>query len=203
MSAMAMKHLMRCLTEMHYNLRHLRRHLLSCADVERYTTPAPVIDTDFHGNVSVSARVGRNVLFFTVALFRTGSRILPADYMFIQIFIRQRFQGFIDLHHFITEIVSRKNCRRFHSGKSYQLDKMVLHHIPQSSCSIIETATLFNTQILYCSNFYIIDIITVPQRFEDAVGKTESKNILSCFFTEKMIDTINLVLLKDGSIYFV
>ena len=81
-----MKHLMGRFTEVHYDFRHLGRHLLSCADVERYAAPTPVINTDLHGDVSFSARIGGDVLLFTVALFRTGSGILSADYMFIQIF---------------------------------------------------------------------------------------------------------------------
>ena len=80
---------------------------------------------------------------------------------------------------------------------------MILHHIAQCTCRFIESATLFDTQIFYGCDFYVVDIVTVPERFEDTVGKTESQYILGCFLTEKMVDTVNLMLIENRSIRFI
>ena len=64
-----MKHLMRCLTEMNDDFRYFRRHLFTCTNVERNATPAPVANAQFHGNISIRARIGSHSFFFTVAFF--------------------------------------------------------------------------------------------------------------------------------------
>ena len=52
------------------------------------------------------------------------------------------------------------------------LYQMILHHIPQRTCRFIEPASLLDTQIFYGCNFYVVNIVTIPERFEDTVGKT-------------------------------
>ena len=125
---------------------------------------------------------------------------MSANNMFIQIYIIQWSKRFVDLHHFITEIVCIENSRRFHSRKGHELYQMILHHIPQRTCRFIEPASLLDTQIFYGCNFYVVNIVTIPERFEDAVGKTERKHVLCSFLAKKMVDTVNLVFVEDRSI---
>src|SRR6266404_5615446 len=42
-------------------------------------------------------------------------------------------------------------------------------------------------------DLHMVDMIAVPERLEDAVGKAQLQNILDRFFAEKMIDPIDLV----------
>ena len=123
--------------------------------------------------------------------------------MLIQIFFIQRCQRLIYFHHLITEVIRIEDSRRFHSSKSYKLNQMILYHIPQSSRRFIESATLLDSQILYSGNFYVVDIIPVPERLENTIGKTEGQHILRCLFTEKMVNTVNLMFFENRSINFI
>ena len=203
MAAFAAKHLMRCLTKVHHDLGYFGRHLLSCTYVKRNAVPTPVVDTDFHGNICFGTGVRSNILLFAVSRFRGRCSVLPADDMFFQIFPGQRREGFVHFHHFITEVVGIEHSRRFHCSERHQLDQMILHHIPQSSGSFIESSTLLDTQVFYCGNLYIVDIITVPKRFKDAVSKAESKNILRRFFAQEVVYTVNLLFFEHRRIYAV
>ena len=80
---------------------------------------------------------------------------------------------------------------------------MILHHITQGSCRFVESAALFDTEILNCCDFYVVDIIPVPKGFKDAVGKTESQYVLGSLFTEEVVDTVNLLFVEYRSIDFV
>lgn len=71
-------------------------------------------------------------------------------------------QRLINLHYLIPEIIRIEYRRRLHSRKSYELNQVILHHIPQSPRRLVKTSTLLNTQILYSSNLHIINIITIP-----------------------------------------
>ena len=188
---------------MNDDFRYFRRHLFTCTNVERNATPAPVANAQFHGNISIRARIGSHSFFFTVAFFIAGGCILSTNDMFVQIHFIQRGERFVDLHHFVTEIVGIENSGRFHSRKGYELYQVILHHIAQRTCRFIESAALFDTQIFYGCDFYVVDIVTVPERFEDAVSKTESQYILGCFLTEKMVDTVNLMLIEYRGIRFI
>ena len=47
----------------------------------------------------------------------------------------------------------------------------------------------------------VIDVLPVPQRLEDAVGKTKDQQVLHRLFAEIMIDAINLLSSKtDASV---
>ena len=80
------------------------------------------------------------------------------------------------------------------------MDKVVLYHVAQSACTVLEAATLFDTEILDSGNLYIIDVITILQRFKNAIGKTESKDILCRLFTKEVVNAIDLRLFENGSI---
>lgn len=69
---------------------------------------------------------------------------------------------------------------------------MILYHVAQGTRRFVEPAALLDTEVLDSCNFYVVDIVTIPERFEDTVGKTESQYILGRFLTEKMVDTVNL-----------
>ena len=131
------------------------------------------------------------ILLFTITGLGRRCGILPTDNVLVQVFFCQGREGFIYFYHLVAEIIGIENCRRFHRGKRYQLNEVILYHITQCSGSFIKPSTLFDTQILYCGNLYIVNVITVPQRLEDAIGKTQSQNVLRSLFTQEMVYTVN------------
>src|SRR3989442_1211619 len=80
---------------------------------------------------------------------------------------------------------------------------MVLNHVAQRAGLFIISASTFNTDRLGVCNLNVIDVLPVPQRLENAVGKTEGENILNGFFAEIMINSINLFLSENPGQLFV
>ena len=191
---------MRCLAEVYHDFSHLGRHLFSGTYIERNAAPPPVVNAYFHGNISFGTGIGSYVLLFTITGLGRRRGILPTDNVLVQVFFCQGRERFIYFYHLVAEIIGIENCRRFHRGKRYQLNEVILYHITQCSGSFIKPSTLFDTQILYCGNLYIVNVITVPKRLEDAIGKTKSQNVLRSLFTQEMVYTVNLMLLEYGSI---
>src|SRR4026208_1931203 len=42
----------------------------------------------------------------------------------------------------------------------------------------------------------MVNVISVPQRFKDGIGKARDQNVLHCFFTQIMVNTIDLFLVQ-------
>ena len=55
-------------------------------------------------------------------------------------------------------------------------------------------------QILHSRYLYIVDVVTVPKRLENTVGEAERQNVLRGFLAQKVVDTVNLVLLEHRGI---
>ena len=74
---------------------------------------------------------------------------------------------------------------------------MVLHHIPQGTCRFVKPAALLDAEILDGCDFYVVDIVAVPKRLEDSVGKPESQYVLGSLFAKEVVDAVNLPLIED------
>ena len=55
---------------------------------------------------------------------------------------------------------------------------------------------MFNPYGLGHGDLNVVDMVAVPQRLEDAVGKAQHQDVLNCLFSEEVIDPINLILGK-------
>ncbi len=44
----------------------------------------------------------------------------------------------------------------------------------------------------------VIDIVAVPQRLENRVGKTEDEDILDGLFAQVVVDAVDLILIEYG-----
>ena len=65
---------------------------------------------------------------------------------------------------------------------------------------IPEIVRIKDSRWFHSCKSYKLDKVTIPERFEDAVGKTERKHVLCSFLAKKMVDTVNLVFVEDRSI---
>src|SRR5947199_5164174 len=74
---------------------------------------------------------------------------------------------------------------------------MIRHHVAQRARVFVVTASLFYPNFLRRGDLDAIDITTIPNRLEDAVAETKDQNILDCFFSQIMIDAINLTFVED------
>ena len=123
--------------------------------------------------------------------------------MLIQIFFIQRCQRLIYFHHLITEVIRIEDSRRFHGSKSYKLNQMILYHIPQSSRCLVIFPPVLDSERFQSVYLHVIHVVPVPQGLENTIGKTESQHILRCLFTEKMVNTVNLMFFENRSINFI
>ena len=74
---------------------------------------------------------------------------------------------------------------------------MVLNHVAQRAGCFVVTAPTAHANRLGICDLNVIDVLTIPERLENAVGKTKDQQILYRLFAEIVIDTINLTFVKD------
>ena len=75
---------------------------------------------------------------------------------------------------------------------------MVLHHIAQRAGFLVERPAALDAQRFGGGDLHVVDVIAVPDRLEDAVGKAEHQNVLHRLFAQVVVDAENLALLENG-----
>lgn len=88
----------------------------------------------------------------------------------------------------------------FHGGNGKQLHQVVLHHVAQRTRTVIISATGSDAHILDSGYLYIVNIVTVPDRFVDGASETCHHDVLHRLFPKEMIDAIDILLLEVGSV---
>ena len=81
---------------------------------------------------------------------------------------------------------------------------MVLYHVAKLSDLVIVGPTPFNADGFSDGNLHMINTAIVPLRINHSIGKTQGEQILYGFFTQIMIDTIDITLgkvLTHGIVY--
>ncbi len=73
---------------------------------------------------------------------------------------------------------------------------MVLYHIADSAGFLVELAPAFDAERLRHRDLDAVNIITVPDGLEKAVGEAEDQQVLYRFFAEIVIDAKDVVLRK-------
>ena len=79
---------------------------------------------------------------------------------------------------------------------------MVLHYIAERAGLLVEWAAAFDANILRRRDLYVIDIVTIPDRLEDPVGKAKDQDVLHRLLAQVVIDAEDLVFGKNP-VYFV
>ncbi len=75
---------------------------------------------------------------------------------------------------------------------------MILHDIPQGAALFVIGTAPFHAEGFANGNLDMVDIIVVPDRLEDHVGKPEDQQVLDRFLTEVMVDPVDLAFLESG-----
>src|SRR5277367_610488 len=73
---------------------------------------------------------------------------------------------------------------------------MVRDHIAQCAGLFVEGSTVFDTHGFGRGDLYIVDVVSVPHRFEERVAEAEDEDVLDCFFAEIVIDPIDRLLFE-------
>ena len=71
---------------------------------------------------------------------------------------------------------------------------MVRHHVAQRAHRVVIAATPSDCERFRNGDLHVIDVVAIPNRLEQSVGKTQHQNILHRFLAEIMVDAENLIL---------
>src|SRR5690606_1180350 len=99
--------------------------------------------------------------------------------------------GVQDLHLLVSDRIGGKRDRRFHRGERDELKKMVRDHIPQRTRLVVVTSAPLDTECFGDRDLNMVDVISVPNRFKDAVPKAEDEQILHRFLTKVMVNAVD------------
>src|SRR5215471_13577819 len=75
---------------------------------------------------------------------------------------------------------------------------MVRHHIAERASAVVELTPVLDAHRLSGSDLDMADVIAVPKRLEDTVGKPQHQDVLDAFLAEEMIDPIDLVFAQNS-----
>src|SRR5215471_309998 len=70
---------------------------------------------------------------------------------------------------------------------------MVRHHVAQCPDLFVEATAALDTYSFSRCDLDVVDMVAVPERLEDAIGKAQHQNILDRFFAKEVVDPIDLV----------
>ena len=73
---------------------------------------------------------------------------------------------------------------------------MIRDHVTQGSGRVIIPAALLDAELFRHGDLDMVDIVSVPDRLEDAVAEAKDQNILHRLFAEIMVDAIDLPFVK-------
>ena len=97
--------------------------------------------------------------------------------------------------HFVLLLGDRtwsQRCRGFHRGECHDLKKMRDNHVSIGASGLVEVGTLFEPEGLWNIDLDVIDHVSVPDGFEQAIGEAERQNVQCGFLTQEVIDTKHL-----------
>ena len=74
---------------------------------------------------------------------------------------------------------------------------MVLHHVAQRAGLLVERPAPLHAQRFRRGNLHVVDVIAVPDRLKDSVGKAEDQNVLHRLLAQVVVDAEDLALVED------
>src|SRR5262245_33972605 len=95
------------------------------------------------------------------------------------------------LSFFVPNLFGFQNCRYFHRNEGENLRQMVLNHVAKRSSAIVVGGSTFDTELLGHRDLNVLDMVTIPQAFENRICESKDKKVLNGFFSEVMVDSID------------
>src|SRR5215468_1114139 len=66
---------------------------------------------------------------------------------------------------------------------------MILHDVADCAGFVVEAASALNTEFFGHRDLHALDIIAVPERFDESVGKAKSQHVVHSLLAEVVIDS--------------
>jgi hypothetical protein len=96
----------------------------------------------------------------------------------------------------VPDFICLIGYRRLHGDHAKKLHQVILDHIPQRPGFVVVLTPVLHIHRFSYRYLHIFDVIAVPERFKNGVGKPECQDILHGFFSQVMVDPVDLVFLK-------
>ncbi len=164
--------------------------------IERNSRPAPVVDQEAHGDEGFGARVRRHAILGAVGghtlAVHDAFAVLPADGFAEYVLVAEGLDGMQDFSLLVAHRVRLERNWRFHRGQSDELHDMVRHHVAQGARPIVVAAAFLHAYGFGDRNLYVVNVAAIPDRLENPVRETERQDVLNRFFSEVVIDAVNL-----------
>src|SRR5215470_3966881 len=149
--------------------------IFACAQVERNASPTPVVDLQFAGEEGFGIRIRRDVGLLAISSHwpaKNGAGIVLSAHDVLQHPRGLEWTyGFNDLRLLGPDRIRIERDRRLHGRHREQLKHMVGHHVTQRASVFVEFAPALDSYCLRHRDLDVIDMLTIPQRLEHAVGK--------------------------------
>ena len=120
-------------------------------------------------------------------------RVLPAHR------VRQRVVGMDgahraqELHLLVAHHLRVEVRRRLHADDRDQLHDVVLDDVAKRAGLLVVGAATLDADRLRDRDLHVVDVLAVPERLEDAVGKAEHQQVLDRLLAEVVIDAVDLL----------
>src|SRR5208283_659752 len=191
----------RCPAELDDNFGGTLGKSLAGAEVEGNASPAPVVDLEFYGDESFSVGLRIDVGLAAIAGDRLAAHlafaILAAEHAGEDFLGAERLDGVEDFGLFVADFIGVEGDGRFHGGHGKELEKMVGNHVAESAGGFIEAAAMLDPDGFGGGNLDMVDVMAVPERFDDVVGEAEDHDVLDRLFAEVMVDAVDLLFGED------
>src|SRR5271157_2773863 len=159
---------------------------LTGSEIERDAGPAPVVYEDLHGGIGGHWRCRGDPGFFPVRgnglAIDLAFSILTNSNELGEPFERKGPDGTEDLILLVAYRISLKGHRRLHRCERQDLKQVTLKHVPDHPCFLIVRGPVLNAKSLSHGDLYMINVVAVPERLENGIGKAEHQHILDRLF---------------------
>ncbi len=78
--------------------------------------------------------------------------------------------------------------RWFHGEQRHDLEKVILDYVAQTSSRLVERTAALDAKVFRKRDLYAGDVVAVPDRLEERVGKAEIQNVHDRFLAKEVID---------------
>ncbi|MNZ46707.1 hypothetical protein D3C78_643970 [compost metagenome] len=176
-------------------------HALAGTQVERHAHPTPIVDHYLQGHIGLglAGRIHPWLLpvpgQFLAAQLASG--VLPAYGVLQGHGLRPGSDGTDYLGLFTAHGIGAEGRWRLHGDHRQELEQVVGHHVAQGTGVVIKRAATLHADRFSGGDLYMIDVMVVPEGFEQAVGKTADQDVLHRLLAQVMVDTIDLFFVHD------
>ena len=104
--------------------------------------------------------------------------------------------GIQHLGFFAANRIGSKGRGWLHGRQGQQLEHMVGHHVAQRTRALVKSRPAFNAHGFGHGDLHMINMVAVPKRLKDGVGKAHEHDVLHGLLAQKVVHAVNLSLIQ-------